>query len=96
MECISKGKATTPYEFGVKLRATTVKEGLVFGMRSIPDNPYDDHTLAERPEQMASSPARTRDTPTAIVDKVNGAWRSTACASCARGNDAASPEHSRP
>ena len=37
MECISKGKAKTPYEFGVKVSvATTLKEGIVVGMRSMP------------------------------------------------------------
>ncbi len=47
VECIAKGKARTPYEFGVKVSiATTLKEGLVVGMRSMPGNPYDGHTLA--------------------------------------------------
>ncbi len=41
VECISKGKARNPYEFGVKVTlATTLKEGLVVGMRSMPANPY--------------------------------------------------------
>ena len=53
VECISKGKARTPYEFGVKVSiATTLKEGLVVGMRSMPGNPYDGHTLAETLEQV--------------------------------------------
>lgn len=53
VECISKGKARTPYEFGVKVSiATTLKEGLVVGMRSMPGNPYDGHTLAETIEQV--------------------------------------------
>jgi len=40
VECISKGKARTPYEFGVKVSiATTLKEGLVVVMRSMPGNP---------------------------------------------------------
>lgn len=48
VECIAKGKARTPYEFGVKVTiATTLKEGLVVGCRSMPGNPYDGHTLAE-------------------------------------------------
>ena len=34
VECISKGKARTPYEFGVKVGiATTLREGLVLAMR---------------------------------------------------------------
>ena len=53
VECISKGKARTPYEFGVKVTiATTLKEGLVVGMRSMPGNPYDGHTLQETIEQV--------------------------------------------
>ncbi|MBB5202487.1 IS5 family transposase, partial [Glaciimonas immobilis] len=48
VECISKGKgkARKPFEFGVKLSiVSTHKEGLVIGARSMPGNPYDDHTL---------------------------------------------------
>ena len=53
VECISKGKARTLYEFGVEVTvATTLKEGLVVGMRSISGNPYDGHTLAETVEQV--------------------------------------------
>lgn len=53
VECISKGKARNPYEFGVKVTlATTLKEGLVVGMRSMPGNPYDGHTLDETIEQV--------------------------------------------
>jgi len=34
-----KGKAKNPYEFGVKVSvATTLKEGIVVGMRTIPGN----------------------------------------------------------
>lgn len=54
VECISKGKSRTPYEFGVKVSITTThKEGLVVGARSMPGNPYDGHTLAEALEQAA-------------------------------------------
>src|SRR5574343_1878738 len=54
VECISKGKAHQPYEFGVKVTvATTHKEGLVVGMRSMPGNPYDGHTLPEAIEQVS-------------------------------------------
>ena len=53
-ECIAKGKTRQPYEFGVKVSiATTHKEGLVVGMRSMPGNPYDGHTLYETLEQVA-------------------------------------------
>jgi len=52
VECIAKGKARTPYEFGVKVSiVTTLKEGLVVGARSMPGNPYDGHTLHEALEQ---------------------------------------------
>ena len=67
-ECISKGKASTPYEFGVKVTAvTTLKEGLVVGMRSMPGNPWDGHTLDETLEQVS---ILTNAKPkTVIVDK---------------------------
>jgi IS5 family transposase len=53
VECIAKGKARTPYEFGVKVSlAVTAKEGVVVGMRSMPGNPYDGHTAAEQIEQV--------------------------------------------
>lgn len=51
-ECISKGKARNPYEFGVKVSlAVTHQHGLVVGARSFPGNPYDGHTLAAQIEQ---------------------------------------------
>jgi hypothetical protein len=49
-----KARARTPYEFGVKVTvATTLKEGFVVGMRSMPGNPYDGHTLEEAIEQVS-------------------------------------------
>jgi len=68
VECISKGKARTPYEFGVKVTvATTLKEGMVVGMRSMPGNPWDGHTLDETIEQVS---ILTNIKPkTVIVDK---------------------------
>lgn len=52
VECIGKGKARQPYEFGVKGGfVTTHKNGLVIGARTFPGNPYDGHTLAEQLEQ---------------------------------------------
>lgn len=52
VECLSKGKARSRYEFGVKVSVvTTLKEGLVVGARSMPGNPYDGHTLDEAIEQ---------------------------------------------
>lgn len=52
VECIGKGKARKPYEFGVKVSlATTFKKGLVIGAKNFPGNPYDGHTLAAQIEQ---------------------------------------------
>jgi transposase, IS5 family len=52
VECIGKGKARKPYEFGVKVSlAITHRSGLMVGARSFAGNPYDGHTLAEQLEQ---------------------------------------------
>jgi IS5 family transposase len=68
VECLAKGKARTPYEFGVKVSITTThKEGLVVGMRSMPGNPYDGHTLAEALEQAAILSDMTPEV--AVVDR---------------------------
>lgn len=68
VECIAKGKARTPYEFGVKTSvAVTAKEGLVVGMRSMPGNPYDGHTVDSQIEQIG---ILTGTTPKmALVDR---------------------------
>ena len=53
VDCISKGKARVRYEFGCKVSiATTLNGGFIVGMRSLPGNPYDGHTLAEALEQV--------------------------------------------
>ena len=55
VECISKGKARTPYEFGVKVSlALTHKRGLMVGARSFPGNPYDGHVLNAQLEQTSN------------------------------------------
>ncbi|MFP6699842.1 MAG: IS5 family transposase [Alphaproteobacteria bacterium] len=51
-ECIAKGKAHKPYEFGVKVSLTTTNKRCKGGQfilhaKSLPGNPYDGHTLAE-------------------------------------------------
>ena len=51
VECIGKGKAHKPYEFGVKVSvATTLKHckggQFVAHVQALPGNPYDGHTLA--------------------------------------------------
>lgn len=53
VDCISKGKAHKHYEFGTKVSvATTNRGGFVVGIRALPGNPYDGHTLAEALEQV--------------------------------------------
>lgn len=52
VDCISKGKARTPYEFGVKVGiASTLRGNLIVGARAFHGNPYDGHTLHEQLEQ---------------------------------------------
>src|SRR2546430_8516695 len=51
-ECIGKGKAAAPYEFGVKASITTNNRPapggqFVLHARALPDNPYDGHTLRD-------------------------------------------------
>ena len=49
VECISKGKARQPYEFGVKVGVvSTFKGNLIVGPRTFAGNPYDGHTLNEQ------------------------------------------------
>lgn len=51
-ECIGKGKARKPYEFGVKASvAITHGNGLIVGARTFPGNPFDGHLLAAQLEQ---------------------------------------------
>ena len=53
VDCISKGKARVRYEFGTKVSVVaTIGEGFIVGMRALPGNPYDGHTLAEALEQV--------------------------------------------
>jgi IS5 family transposase len=55
VECIGKGKARKPYEFGVKVSlAVTHKQGLMVGARTFPGNPFDGHTLAQQLEQTSN------------------------------------------
>jgi transposase, IS5 family len=47
--CIAKGKAGKKYEFGNKVSvATTSRGGWLLGALSLPDNPYDGHTLDQQ------------------------------------------------
>ncbi len=53
VECMSKGKARRPYEFGVKASiAVTHRSGLVVGARTFPGNPHDGPILSAQLEQM--------------------------------------------
>ncbi len=53
VECIAKGKAHKPYEFGVKTSlATMAWGGFALGAMSLPGNPFDGHTLEEQLEQV--------------------------------------------
>ena len=50
VECIGKGKASAPYEFGVKVSVLTTNRRapggqFVLGAKALPGNPYDGHTL---------------------------------------------------
>ena len=52
VECIGKGKARKPYEFGVKSAVViSHKHGLMLGARTFPGNPYDGHILSAALEQ---------------------------------------------
>src|ERR1700754_331552 len=51
VECIGKGKASAPYEFGVKVSIVTTNAcapggQFVLHAKALPGNPYDGHTLA--------------------------------------------------
>jgi len=52
VECIGKGKASAPYEFGVKASVVTTNARapggqFVLHAKALPGNPYDGHTLAD-------------------------------------------------
>lgn len=52
VECIGKGKAKKPYEFGVKSALVVSHEhGLMVGARTFSGNPYDGHILSASLEQ---------------------------------------------
>jgi transposase, IS5 family len=55
VECIGKGKARKPYEFGVKAAVVISHQtGLMVGARSFPGNPYDGHILSAVLEQASN------------------------------------------
>src|SRR5665213_189930 len=66
VECIGKGKAHRPYEFGVKVSvATTISHAkggqFVTHVKSMPGNPYDGHTLATVIPEMEALVGNTLD-----------------------------------
>src|SRR5271156_6268957 len=66
VECIGKGKAHRPYEFGVKVSiATTLHRSkggqFIAHAKALPGNPYDGHTLATVIPEMESLVGNTLD-----------------------------------
>jgi len=53
VECLAKGQAHKPYEFGVKVSvATTQTRNFIVGMPALAGTPYDGHTLVGQLEQV--------------------------------------------
>ena len=82
MECIGRGKASAPYEFGVKASIVTTNARapggqFVLHARAMPGNPYDGHTLRDILED--TQRLTGREIERAYVDKGY------------RGHDAANP-----
>jgi transposase, IS5 family len=71
VECIGKGKANAPYEFGVKASIVTTNARAPGGQfvlhRALPGNPYDGHTLGAIIE--ATERLTGREIERAYVDK---------------------------
>ena len=74
VECIGKGKAHRPYEFGVKVSlATTLHRSrggqFIAHAEALPGNPYDGHTLATviRRPRHRSAPTSPASSPTAAI-----------------------------
>ena len=62
-ECIGKGKARAPYEFGVKVSLTTTNKRCKGGQfilhaKALPGNPYDGHTLRQVLEETQAMTGR--------------------------------------
>jgi len=72
VECIGKGKASAPYEFGVKASIVTSNARapggqFVLHAKALPGNPYDGHTLGAVID--ATERLTGRDIERAYVDK---------------------------
>ncbi len=71
-ECIGKGKASAPYEFGVKVSIVTTNARapggqFVLHAKALPGNPYDGHTLRDVIDQ--TQKLTGREIERAYVDK---------------------------
>jgi len=71
-ECIGKGKASAPYEFGVKASIVTTNARAAGGQfvlhaKALPGNPYDGHTLRDVIEE--TQKLTGREIERAYVDK---------------------------
>jgi IS5 family transposase len=71
-ECIGKGNASAPYEFGVKVSIVTTNARapggqFVLHARALPGNPYDGHTLRDVIDQ--TQKLTGREIERAYVDK---------------------------
>ncbi len=68
VECIRKGKARKPYEFGVKVGVPIMhKQGLMVGARSFTGNPCDGHMVAEQLRQVAILTEDTGASPKEVI-----------------------------
>ncbi|MBK7617580.1 MAG: transposase [Burkholderiales bacterium] len=83
VECIGKGKARKPYEFGVKSAVVvTHGHGLMVAARTFPGNPFDGHILSALMEQAKN-----------ITQVVNVTFKTIIADPGFRGVDADNPAH---
>lgn len=109
VECIGKGKAAAPYEFGVKVSIATTNARapggqFVLHAKALPGNPYDGHTLRSAIEDTERLTGRAIER--AYVDKgyrghnasnphrISSPGRSAACSAPSDANCAAAPPSS--
>ena len=72
VECIGKGKARAPYEFGVKVSITTTNARapggqFVLHAAALPGNPYGGHTLKQAVEGAERLTGRPSNAPTSTM-----------------------------
>ncbi len=93
VECIGKGKARAPYEFGVKASIVTTNARapggqFVLHATALPGNPYDGHTLGAVIDATKSSPAAPSSAPMSTRD-IAATTPQTRAASSSPGRNAA-------